>query len=93
MGFFEEPIRVEMETNAQPAILHLMRNYCPGHDESVALMEMGDVCLRLNSKDLEVREAHERLGTVCASPTHAPVPISNGWSLGDGPLVLRWTSP
>ena len=61
MRYFDEPVRLEVNTNVRPALLHLMGNHDPGRGDPVALLEGVDSYLRLNPLDEEVLEARERL--------------------------------
>ena len=61
MRYFDEPVRLEVNTNVRPALLHLMANHDPGRGDPTALLEVVDAYLRLNPLDEEVLEARERL--------------------------------
>ena len=60
MGFFDESMRAET-ADARQAILQLLRNYHPGHEIPVELVEVADRYLRLNPDDGEVRSARDLL--------------------------------
>ncbi len=60
--YFDEPTRLEVDTNVRPALLHLMGNHRPGSgDDPAGLLEVADAYLRLNPQDAEVLKARERL--------------------------------
>ena len=59
--YFDEPTRLEVNTNVRPALLHLMGNHGPGRGDPTALLEVVDAYLRLNPQDAAVLEARERL--------------------------------
>ena len=61
MRYFDEPARLEVNTNVRPALLHLMGNHGPGRGDPTALLEAADAYLRLNPRDDEVAAARERL--------------------------------
>ncbi len=62
MRYFDEPTRLEVDTNVRPALLHLMGNHRPrSGDDPAALLEVADAYLRLNPQDDEVLRARERL--------------------------------
>ena len=61
MRYFDEPTRLEVNTNVRPALLHLMGNHHPGYGDPVAWLEAVDAYLRLNGRDAEVLEARDRL--------------------------------
>ena len=61
MRYFDEPVRLEVNTNVRPALLHLMGNQDPGRGDPTALLEVVDAYLRLNPQDGEVLRARERL--------------------------------
>ncbi len=59
--YFDEPTRLEVNTNVRPALLHLMANHRPDYGDPMALVEAVDAYLRLNPQDDEVLRARERL--------------------------------
>ncbi len=61
MRYFDEPTRLEVDTNVRPALLHLMGSHDPGRSDPTALLEVTDAYLRLNPLDAEVLRARERL--------------------------------
>ena len=61
MRYFDEPTRLEVNTNVRPALLHLMGNHATGRGDPTALLEVVDAYLRLNPLDEEVLEARQRL--------------------------------
>ncbi len=61
MRYFDEPTRLEVNTNVRPALLHLMGNHGPRRGDPAALLEVVDAYLRLNPRDAEVAAARERL--------------------------------
>ncbi len=60
MRYFDEPTRLEVDTNVRPALLHLMGNHGPGRGDPTALLEVAEAYLRLNPRDDEVAAARER---------------------------------
>ena len=61
MRYFDEPVRLEVNTNVRPALLHLKGNHATGRGDPTALLEVVDAYLRLNPLDDEVLEAREEL--------------------------------
>ena len=61
MRYFDEPTRLEVNTNVRPALLHLMGNHVTGRGDPTTLLEVVDAYLRLNPLDEEVLEAREQL--------------------------------
>ncbi len=61
MRYFDEPTRLEVDTNVRPALLHLMGSHDPDRSDLTALLEVTDAYLRLNPQDAEVLRARERL--------------------------------
>ena len=61
MRYFDEPVRLEVDANVRPALLHLMGNHDPHRGDPAALLEVADAYLRLNPQDGEVLKARERL--------------------------------